>query len=344
MYRNLFLIALLVGMLPLSAAGQVGFFEDFDENYFPGPEQRPGFLYWLGGGVGGGIDPFNPTFPTEISTDGLGEFQQAWKITFDTTNTTNWYWFGGSGGVAYGSPEFPIGGVTVGGNDPSNWVFSVDVRGVGMHTDVAMVSSFEFYDPDYEVVFAVDANNDGDMLDGATTWKSGGFQLVDNDGNPDGFTSNSLRLDQGTTPTTDVVGDIPRFGNDGTWVLGFFGGGGEYQFGANSVTVDNIMIEFNAPPAVPGDYNGDGNVNAADYTVWRDTFSSTDDLRADGSGLTAGEPDGVVDLLDYGFWVSQFGNGGGAAITAAGVPEPCSVILTIFACAALAIGRPRRTS
>ena len=33
-----------------------------------------------------------------------------------------------------------------------------------------------------------------------------------------------------------------------------------------------------------GDYNHDGIVSAADYTVWRDTLGSTTDLRADGDG------------------------------------------------------------
>ncbi|MEQ8848822.1 hypothetical protein, partial [Botrimarina sp.] len=37
---------------------------------------------------------------------------------------------------------------------------------------------------------------------------------------------------------------------------------------------------------LPGDYNADGVVDGADYTVWRDTLGSTSDLRADG------QPDG----------------------------------------------------
>lgn len=59
--------------------------------------------------------------------------------------------------------------------------------------------------------------------------------------------------------------------------------------------------------ALPGDYNHDLVVDAADYGVWRDTFGSTVDLRADSSGVAAGVPDGVVDHRDYQFWISQFG-------------------------------------
>ncbi len=73
-------------------------------------------------------------------------------------------------------------------------------------------------------------------------------------------------------------------------------------------------IESQANP-LPGDYNFNGVDDAADYTVWRDTLGSATDLRADGSGPTSGVPDGVVDVLDYAFWKSQFGNvlGPGAA-------------------------------
>ena len=56
-----------------------------------------------------------------------------------------------------------------------------------------------------------------------------------------------------------------------------------------------------------GDYNSNGIVDAADYTVWRDTLGSTSDFRADGSGSTPGVPDGVVDALDYDFWKANFG-------------------------------------
>lgn len=67
---------------------------------------------------------------------------------------------------------------------------------------------------------------------------------------------------------------------------------------------------------LPGDYNHNLVVDMADYTVWRDTLGSTVDLKADGSGATAGAPDGVVDDRDYMFWKANFGSvwsGGSAA-------------------------------
>ena len=48
--------------------------------------------------------------------------------------------------------------------------------------------------------------------------------------------------------------------------------------------------------ALMGDYDQDGAVSAADYTIWRDTLGSTDELQADGNG------NGVVDEADYDLW------------------------------------------
>lgn len=72
---------------------------------------------------------------------------------------------------------------------------------------------------------------------------------------------------------------------------------------------------------LPGDYNGNGTVDAADYTVWQDTVGSTTDFRADGSGPSVGVPDGVVNALDYEFWKANFGNAlgsGSASVVSSG--------------------------
>jgi hypothetical protein len=51
-----------------------------------------------------------------------------------------------------------------------------------------------------------------------------------------------------------------------------------------------------------GDYNKNGTVDAADFTVWRDTLGSMTNLRADG------DKSGTVDQADYTFWKNRFGN------------------------------------
>jgi T5SS/PEP-CTERM-associated repeat protein len=89
-------------------------------------------------------------------------------------------------------------------------------------------------------------------------------------------------------------------------------------------------------PALAGDYNGDGSVNAADYTVWRNTLGQSGlALAADGTGAS-GNPDGIVDRLDYEFWKTHYGESLGSGATAnAAVPEPAArwlALAALFGC------------
>ncbi|MGL4514596.1 MAG: choice-of-anchor Q domain-containing protein [Lacipirellulaceae bacterium] len=68
--------------------------------------------------------------------------------------------------------------------------------------------------------------------------------------------------------------------------------------------IDIGALELQAvTPILPGDYNFDGAVNAADYTVYRDTLGQTlgSFAGADGSG------DGLVNAADYDVWVANYG-------------------------------------
>ena len=56
------------------------------------------------------------------------------------------------------------------------------------------------------------------------------------------------------------------------------------------------------PNPLPGDYNFDGLVDAADYCVWRDTLGAAGDLRADGDG------NGTIETADYNQWKGYFGS------------------------------------
>jgi serine/threonine-protein kinase ATR len=73
---------------------------------------------------------------------------------------------------------------------------------------------------------------------------------------------------------------------------------------AESPTYLHFWVDNPDPEWIPGDYNEDGYVDLADYTVWADHYGlSGSDLPGDGNG------DGVVDLADYTIWADHFGQG-----------------------------------
>lgn len=89
------------------------------------------------------------------------------------------------------------------------------------------------------------------------------------------------------------------------------------------------------PTRLAGDYNGDFMVNAADYTVWRNSLGQAGaNLPADGTGQF-GVPDGVVNRLDYNFWKQHYGEslGSGSSFPddASDVPEPTATLLLLIA-------------
>jgi T5SS/PEP-CTERM-associated repeat protein len=83
-----------------------------------------------------------------------------------------------------------------------------------------------------------------------------------------------------------------------------------------------------------GDYNGNGAVDAIDYTVWCNSLGAivAPYFGADGSG------DGIVNEPDYYVWKEHFGQTAGSgsgttgsASTNAAVPEPTSAVLLVLA-------------
>lgn len=85
--------------------------------------------------------------------------------------------------------------------------------------------------------------------------------------------------------------------------------------------------------ALQGDYNNDNRVDAADYTLWRDTLGSTIQLAADG------DANGTVDAGDYGVWRATYGAVLGGSSS---VPEPGVIALMGAVAIVLVIKSPRR--
>jgi endonuclease I len=107
-----------------------------------------------------------------------------------------------------------------------------------------------------------------------------------------------------------------------TWKFNF---SDENGLGAQNKTLTlNLLGEV----VLAGDYNRDGTVDAADYTVWR---------RFDGQTVAAysgadGDGDGMVDNEDFNLWRAHFGEvAAGSGGSTSGVPEPSSALLAIAA-------------
>jgi glucose/arabinose dehydrogenase len=106
---------------------------------------------------------------------------------------------------------------------------------------------------------------------------------------------------------------------------------------------DNATVVYKLTDAYflsEGDYNQDGVVDAADYTVWRDTVGSTTNLRANGDDTGASK--GIIDSADFAIWKTHFGesiSGGAASLS---VPEPTTLALLLMVALSCSLLRKHR--
>jgi autotransporter-associated beta strand protein len=113
-------------------------------------------------------------------------------------------------------------------------------------------------------------------------------------------------------------------------------------YGATGSGATNINDEFftgsgiitNAAVGVPGDYNNNGVVDAADEVLWRKGGALANDF-------TPGNQ-----ASDYDFWRSRFGAttnpGSGSGLRNSAVPEPSTMVMVGFAVSILFVGGRRR--
>lgn len=130
---------------------------------------------------------------------------------------------------------------------------------------------------------------------------------------------------------SDPTGPVSRFfslerllsGKRGPWVRDVYASDGttdpeglyEAVIASTDVVSRPTGISYNSSGAAivyPGDYNGDGVVNLADYTVWRNNLGSEPApfRGADGNGT------GTVTLSDYDLWKANFGQSAAASVAA----------------------------
>jgi hypothetical protein len=117
----------------------------------------------------------------------------------------------------------------------------------------------------------------------------------------------------------------------------------------NSVHPDGAITGLISVGAdVPGDYNNDGLVDAADYVVWRKNDGAILQLPNEVAGVTPGH----VTQEDYDAWRARYGNTAGHPTlltgnattldTHATIPEPTTAVLLLAGTCAMSSLRRRR--
>lgn len=109
-------------------------------------------------------------------------------------------------------------------------------------------------------------------------------------------TSNNLRRMDGVTDTLDAA---------------FLGPGASFS------TLNFFHFSRFATVDLPGDYNGDGSVDAADYTTWRDAMGS-------GTPLDNDTTPGGVATEDYAVWAENYS---AVSVASNAVPEPSALLI-----------------
>jgi hypothetical protein len=179
-------------------------------------------------------------------------------------------------------------------------------------------------------------------IDGYTISSTGGSL----NSNPAAWTS--LEEQVGNTWAEANLSDtrVSELQSSGSTML-VAGGGTTFNLGGLFNTADpkDLVFQFVLANAnVPGDYNNNGIVDAADFTVWRDHLGQTFQLANEVTETTPGE----VTMDDYDAWKARFGltagegeatartgvviyeappAGGGSLAAVGAVPEPASWLL-----------------
>ncbi len=175
---------------------------------------------------------------------------------------------------------------------------------------------------------------------GAYTQATSYYGLFDVDGN-------AYQWLESTRPNRfNTAQDLPLF-RGGAWFHGADGSGAAYRntqfFAAGSSSLSTNYHGVRLARLIPvdiltGDYNSDGAIDAADYTVWRDNLGgSASALNGNGSG----DASGLVVQADYDLWKNLYG-GGSAVGDGVSVPEPSMLVMTLIVMTVIRLeNRPR---
>jgi autotransporter-associated beta strand protein len=126
----------------------------------------------------------------------------------------------------------------------------------------------------------------------------------------------------GTYPLVDYTGALT--GAFSTLTLGTQPAGFTYSF-VNNAGNTSIDLQISGGASLNGDFNNDGEVDAADYVTWRENNGTNNALPNDNGLGTPIGPD------HYTLWRASFGNppGSGAGLGGQSVPEPSAILVAL---------------
>lgn len=238
----------------------------------------------------------------------------------------NWEWFGIGNNVATTSTDTPSGTGNSADLDIVDFiglpwlVQDVDISGAASEGEVvtltASVREVRQFQPDTDAwiasqIFMLESSESGNIL-------ASGFAFYTN---PE-WETQSFDV---TVPANANIARILFTPQDPSFGVGT----GQYR-------IDDVSLVVSAG-GVPGDYNNNGVVDAADYPVWLQALSGGT-LENEGSGISPG----AVDLEDYTFWKSRLGETSGIGSSqSVSIPEPSSCVLVLLMSANLFLSRRR---
>lgn len=198
-------------------------------------------------------------------------------------------------------------------------LFSDDTNGIGpifgAPTGITVSSTGDFLvtDIDFDAVYLVDAFT-GDRTILSDDFTGSGPILI----SPDYISEATDGTIYVTDDSNDRVYAIdPVTGDRTVLVSDTVGSGPEIN------RLEGIFVMPGIALPIPGDYNSDGLVDAADYTVWRDTLGATGVTPLSGAD---GNGDGEVTIADYSLWKSNY-DGLASPAAASNIPEPATFVL-----------------
>jgi hypothetical protein len=251
---------------------------------------------FIGGATFGGVSTMtvvNSTISgnlTHFSGGGIQIFPNANVIVTHSTITLN-------------RADANNDGTGRGGGISNNGTTSVDhtivagnLRPISIRDDIVGLAVDAHFSLIGDNVGATITDNGGNQIGTAASPINALLGSLANNGGPTkthALLAGSPAIDAGNPEAAAGVGTVPQFDQRGSPLTRV--SGGRIDIGSFEVQV--------VGPALPGDYNQNGTVDAADYVLWRNTLTNSvaSFSGADGNG------DGVVDQDDYGVWRAHFG-------------------------------------